>query len=295
MSLRRFGEMVVVGARAFSDDGVSVAKSNIMRNALNYSKSFDTPIICHCEDKVLSYRGHMNEGVVSTRLGIRGIPTIAEEIVTARDILMAEYTGARIHIAHVSTAGCVRMIRDAKKRGVRLTAETCPHYFTLTDADIGMYDTNKKMNPPLRTDRDRAAVIEGLADGTIDVIASDHAPHVSEEKEVEFDAAAFGVVGLETSLAVVLTYLVDKGILMPADVVEKMSLNPNRILHLPGGTLSVGAPADVTVIDPATSWKVESRHFFSKSRNTAFEGFPLKGFARKTILGGRIVFEKDEG
>jgi dihydroorotase len=290
--LAPFGEMVAVGACAFSDDGVSVAKSNIMRNALNYSKSFATPIICHCEDKVLSYRGHMNEGVVSTRLGIRGIPTIAEEIVTARDILMAEYTGARIHIAHVSTAGCVRMIRDAKKRGVQLTAETCPHYFTLVDADIGMYDTNKKMNPPLRTDRDRRAVIEGLADGTIDVIASDHAPHVSEEKDVEFDAAAFGVAGLETSLAVVLTYLIDNDILMPADVVEKMSLNPNRILNLPGGTLSVGAPADVTVIDPAASWKVESRHFFSKARNTAFEGFTLKGFARETILGGRIVFER---
>jgi dihydroorotase len=290
--LAPFGEMVAAGACAFSDDGVSVAKSNIMRNALNYSKSFDTPIICHCEDKVLSYRGHMNEGVVSTRLGIRGIPTIAEEIVTARDILMAEYTGARIHIAHVSTAGCVRMIRDAKKRGVRLTAETCPHYFTLIDADIGMYDTNKKMNPPLRTDRDRSAVMEGLADGTIDVIASDHAPHVSEEKDVEFDAAAFGVIGLETSLAAVLSRLVDRDILMPADVVEKMSLNPNRILNLPGGTLSVGAAADVTIIDPFIPWKVESRHFFSKSRNTAFEGFSFKGLARGTILGGRVVFER---
>ena len=290
--LAPFGEMAAAGARAFSDDGVSVAKSNIMRNALNYSKAFDAPIICHCEDKVLSYRGHMNEGVVSTRLGIRGIPIIAEEIVTARDILMAEYTGARIHIAHVSTAGCVRMIRDAKKRGVRVTAETCPHYFTLIDADVGMYDTNKKMNPPLRTDSDRSAVIEGLADGTIDVIASDHAPHVSEEKDVEFDAAAFGVVGLETSLAAVLTCLVNKDILMPADVVEKMSLNPNRILSLPGGTLSVGAVADVTIIDPAASWKVDSRNFFSKSRNTAFEGFQFKGLARATILGGRLVFER---
>jgi dihydroorotase len=290
--LAPMGEMVRVGARAVSDDGRPVEKSNIMRNALNYSKSFDIPVICHCEDTGLSAKGHMNEGVVSTRMGVRGIPVVAEEIAVARDLLLAEYTGARVHIAHVSSAGSVRMVRDAKKRGVRVTAETCPHYFTLVDADIGMYDTNKKMNPPLRTAADRRAVIEGLCDGTLDVIASDHAPHVSEEKDVEFDAAAFGVAGLETSLGVSMTYLVDKNLLTPAALVEKMSLNPNRILGLGGGTLSAGAAADVTVIDPAAAWKVESRHFFSKALNTPFEGFPLKGYACATILDGRVVFER---
>jgi dihydroorotase len=292
--LAPMGEMIGAGAKAVSDDGVAVAKSSMMRNALNYSKSFDIPVICHCEDVAMSFKGHMNEGVVSTRMGIRGIPTIAEEIIVSRDLLLAEYTGARIHIAHVSTAGSVRMIRDAKSRGVRVTAETCPHYFTLIDADIGMkYDTNKKMNPPLRTDRDRKAIIEGLCDGTIDVIASDHAPHVSEEKDVEFDAAAFGVVGLETSLGVTLTYLVETNILVPSDIVEKMSVNPNKILNLPGGTLSVGKAADITIIDPKASWKVEPQNFFSKSRNTAFSGFDLKGYACCTMLEGRVVFERN--
>jgi dihydroorotase len=290
--LAPMGEMVRVGARAVSDDGRAVEKSNIMRNALNYSKSFDIPVICHCEDTGLSARGHMNEGVVSTRMGVRGIPVIAEEIGVARDLLLADYTGARIHIAHVSTAGAVRMIREAKKRGVRVTAETCPHYFSLVDADIGMYDTNKKMNPPLRTAADRRAVIEGLADGTLDVIASDHAPHVSEEKDVEFDAAAFGVAGLETSLAVTITYLVEKKLLTPGGLVEKMTLNPNRILGLPGGTLSAGAAADITLVDPDAAWKVEAKHFFSKARNTPFEGFTLKGLACCTILDGRVVFER---
>jgi dihydroorotase len=291
--LSPMGEMMRVGAKAVSDDGVSVAKSSIMRNALNYSKSFDIPVICHCEDVAMSHKGHMNEGVVSTHLGIRGIPTIAEEICVARDLLLAEYTGARIHIAHVSTAGSVRMVRDAKKRGVRVTAETCPHYFTLIDADVSTkYDTNKKMNPPLRTAIDRQAIIEGLCDGTIDVIASDHAPHVSEEKDVEFDAAAFGVIGLETSLGVTLTYLVATNLLKPSDIVEKMSLNPNKILNLQGGTLSVGKAADVTIIDPGAPWKVEPQHFFSKARNTAFNGFELKGYACCTILEGRVVFER---
>ncbi len=288
--LSPFGEMVRAGARAVSDDGKSVRKSNMMKNALNYSKSFRIPVISHSEDSDLSAGGHMNEGLVSTRLGLRGIPSIAEDIVVTRDIMLASYTGARIHIAHVSTAGSLRAIRDAKKLGVHVTCETCPHYFTLCDEDIGDYDTNRKMNPPLRTAADRAEIIAALADGTIDVIASDHAPHVSEEKDVEFDAASFGVIGLETSLAIALTYLVDKDILMPADLVEKMSLMPNRILGLDGGTLSLGKPADITIIDPKTKWKVASSFFYSKSRNTPFEGLELKGFAHATILGGAIVF-----
>lgn len=291
--LAPMGEMVKAGAKAFSDDGKSIEKSNIMRNALNYSKSFNVPIICHSEDSGLSQKGHMNEGVVSTRLGIRGIPCIAEEMTVARDLLLAEYTGARVHIAHVSTAGSVRLIRDAKSRGVKVTAETAPHYITLTDEDVGMYDTNKKMNPPLRTARDRDAIIAGLVDGTIDVIASDHAPHVPEEKDVEFDAASFGVIGLETSLAVVLTSLVKKNILTPSELVMKMSVNPNKILGIPGGSLSKGVAADITIIDPDSFWTVNSHHFFSKGRNTAFEGMVLQGFASCTILDGRIVFERN--
>ena len=291
--LAPIGEMVKAGACGVSDDGKSVARSNIMRNALNYTKSYNIPTICHCEDMALSQKGHMNEGIYSTRIGVRGIPTIAEEIVVARDLLLAEYTGARIHIAHVSTAGSVRLVRNAKARGVRVTAETCPHYIALIDEDVGMYDTNKKMNPPLRTERDRQAVIDGLVDGTIDVIASDHAPHVPEEKDVEFDAAAFGVIGLETSVGVVLTSLVNKGILTPLQMVERMSVAPNRILGLGGGSFANGAPADITVIDPAVAWTVDPSVFFSKSRNTAFSGMALTGLAVKTILNGTVVFNRE--
>jgi dihydroorotase len=288
--LSPFGEMVRAGARAVSDDGKSVRKSSVMKNALNYSKSFKIPVICHCEDADIASGGHMNEGLVSARLGMRGIPSVSEDIVVTRDIMLAGYTGARVHIAHVSTAGSLRVIREAKKNGVNITCETCPHYFTLCDEDVEGYNTNRKMNPPLRTKADREEIIAALADGTIDVIASDHAPHVSEEKDVEFDAAAFGVVGLETSLGVVITYLVDKDILVPSDLVERMSLLPNRILGLDGGTLSIGKPADITVIDPRAKWKVDSSLFYSKSRNTAFEGMELNGFARYTILGGAIVY-----
>ncbi|MCX7727136.1 MAG: amidohydrolase family protein [Chitinispirillaceae bacterium] len=197
-------------------------------------------------------------------------------------------------MAHVSTVGSVRLIRDAKERGVKVTAETCPHYLTLIDEDIGMYDTNKKMNPPLRTAKDRDAVIEGVVDGTIDVIASDHAPHLPEEKDVEFDAAAFGVIGLETSLGVVLTFMVAKGLLTPSQMVERMSVMPNRILNLDRGNFSVGNSADITIIDPYTKWKVDPEKFYSKSRNTAFEGLELQGYAVMTILEGRIAFVKDE-
>jgi dihydroorotase len=287
------GEMVKTGAVAVSDDGKPVAKANVMRNALNYSKSFGIPVICHSEEPALSAKGHMNEGLVSTRLGVRGIPVVAETIAISRDILLAEYTGARVHIAHISTAGGTRLVREANSRGVNVTAETCPHYFTLTDEDIGLYDTNKKMNPPLRTAADREAVIAGLADGTIDAIASDHAPHVPEEKDVEFDNAAFGVIGLETSLGAVLTILVNKGILTPAQMVERMSAAPNRILGLPGGTLKPGAPADITVIDPSIKWTVTPGEFFSKSRNSAFIGTELQGAAAATIMGGKVTFRRE--
>jgi dihydroorotase len=290
--LSPFGEMVRAGARAVSDDGRSVRMANIMKNALNYSKSFRIPVICHCEDTDLTRGGHMNEGAMSTLLGVWGMPSIAEEVIVARDIMLASYTGARVHIAHVSTAGSVRLVRDAKKLGVLVTCETCPHYIALTDDDLMTYDTNRKMNPPLRTQADREAILLGLADGTIDVIASDHAPHVSEDKDVEFDAAAFGVVGLETSLAVIMTYLIEKEILLPSELVEKMSLFPNRILGLAGGTLSKGSVANITIIDPSARWTVDPRNFYSKGRNTPFEGFNLRGCARYTILSGNIVYER---
>jgi dihydroorotase len=291
--LAPFGEMVSAGAKAFSDDGKSVKNSYMMRNAFNYSKSFQVPLICHCEDHGLTENCHMNESAMSTKLGIRGIPSIAEEIIVARDIMIAEYTGARVHIAHVTTAGAVRIIREAKARGVNVTCETCPHYFVLTDEDLATYDTNRKMNPPLRTPSDRAEIIAGLADGTIDVIASDHAPHCAEEKDVEFAAAAFGVVGLETSLSVALTYLGTAGKLTPADIVQRMSVAPNRILGLGGGTLAVSSPADITIIDPFLKWTVDASRFYSKGRNTAFEGLELTGAARFTIVGGRVVFQRD--
>ncbi|MFP4417088.1 MAG: dihydroorotase [Chitinivibrionales bacterium] len=290
--LSPFGEMIRAGARGVSDDGKSVRDTSLMRHAFNYSKSFSIPVICHCEDRDLVGDGHMNESAVSTRLGIRGIPNIAEEIVVARDIMIAEYTGAKIHVAHVSTAGSVRIVREAKKRGVEVTCETCPHYFVFTDEDIAGYDTCKKMNPPLRSAADRQAIIEGLADGTIDVIASDHAPHCAEEKDVEFEAAAFGVVGLETSLGAVISYLVKKDILSPRQMVEKMSLIPNKILGVSGGSLSLDTNADITIIDPEQSWKVQPNQFYSKSRNSAFNGMTLTGYAHMTILNGRVVFNR---
>ena len=290
--LSPFAEMVRAGARAFSDDGKSVYRSSMMRNALTYSKSFNVPIVCHCEDPDLSAGGHMNESNVSTRLGLRGIPSIAEEVIVARDIMLAEYLGARVHICHVSTAGSVQLIRWAKKRGAQVTCETCPHYFVFIDEDCSTYNTNMKMNPPLRTAKDREAVINGLADGTIDIIVSDHAPHCTEEKDVEFDNAAFGVIGMETILGAAITYLVNKNVISPTDLINKMSVIPNRIFGLSGGSLSAGSVADVTIIDPKTKWKVDPSYFYSKARNCIFQGIELTGFARWTILEGKIVYER---
>jgi len=292
--LSPFGEMVRVGAKGFSDDGVSVSNAMIMRNAFNYSKAFNIPLMCHSEDADLAGNGHMNEGEISTQLGLRGIPAVSEDIMVSRDLLLAEYTNARVHICHVSSAGSVRIIAAAKKRGVKVTCETAPHYIALTENDLLTYDTHKKMNPPLRTEKDRQTILEGLKDGTIDAIATDHAPHVPEDKDVEFDAAAFGVIGLETTLGVAITHLIKKGILSPSELIKKMSLIPGKILNLDGGTLTVGKAADITIIDPEKSWKVEPQFFFSKGRNCAFENEILTGQARYTILRGTIVFERNE-
>ena len=285
--LAEMGELHEAGCKGISDDGKPVMRAAVMRRAMEYSTIFDIAVISHCEDASLAAKGVMNEGFVSTELGLRGIPNAAEDVMTARDIELAELTGARLHICHVSTAGSVRMIREAKQRGVKVTAETCPHYFSLTDEAVRGYHTMAKMNPPLRTADDVAAIRQGLKDGTLDVIATDHAPHALDEKSVEFDAAPFGIVGLETSVGLSFK-LVQEGILSMADLIARMSTTPARIIKSGGGMLSVGAVADITIIDPDLDWTVNASQFLSKSKNTPFDGWKLKGKAVRTIVEGRI-------
>lgn len=285
--LAEMGELHAAGCVAISDDGKPVMNASIMRRAMEYSRIFDMLIISHCEDSTLSFKGVMNDGIVSTELGLRGIPRAAEDVMTARDISLAELTGGRLHIAHVSTAGSVRLIRDAKSRGVKVTAETCPHYFSLTEEAVRGYNTLAKMNPPLRTVDDVAAVKQGLKDGTIDVIATDHAPHAMDEKSGEFDYAPFGIVGLETALGLALK-LVQEGAFSLAEAIRKFSVNPALILKLDKGTLSLGADADMTMIDSNVDWTVDASQFKSKSKNTPFDGWKLRGKAVRTIVGGRI-------
>ena len=289
--LAEFGDLKDAGAVAFSDDGRPVENSGLMRKAMEYAASFNMPVISHCEDLGLAGDGVMNESFVSTELGLRGIPNIAEDIMISRDIAIAEYTRTAVHICHVSTAGAVRIIRDAKARGVRVTAETAPHYFTLTDEALREYDTNLKMNPPLRTAADVAAVREGLRDGTLDAIASDHAPQSTIEKDVEFEYASNGIVGLETSLGLSLK-LVEEGVLTLDQLIVKMSLNPAVVLRIPKGTLKPGSDADITVIDPGKEWTVDVSAFRSKSRNSPFNGWQMKGKAVMTIVGGVIKYEE---
>jgi dihydroorotase len=284
-----FADLRDAGAVAFSDDGKSVMNSGLMRRALEYAHALGMPVISHCEDTDLAAGGAANEGVVATRLGLRGIPNIAEDLMVGRDLAIAEYTGTAVHIAHVSTAGAVDLVRGAKRRGVKVTAEATPHHFTLTDEALADYDTNAKVNPPLRTMADVNAVKEGLKDGTLDAIASDHGPHSTLEKDVEFDYAANGMIGLETSLALSL-HLVEEGLLTLNQLVAKMSTNPARILKIPKGTLKVGADADVTVIDPDEEWIVDTRTFQSLSKNTPFNGWRLRGRALFTIVGGDIKY-----
>ena len=289
--LAEMGMMYEAGCVAFSDDGMPVMNSLLMRRALEYSKRFGVPIISHAEDINLSAGGVMNEGMVSLSLGLRGIPAEAEVVMIKRDIELARLTGGRLHIAHVSTAEGVRAVRDAKKEGLPVTAETCPHYFTLTEDAVRGYKTRAKVNPPLRTDKDIEAIKEGLSDGTIDVIATDHAPHHRDEKICEFDRAAFGISGLETALSLGLT-LVREGVLSLSGLVEKMSLNPARISDIRKGTLKAGEDADITIIDLNKKWKVEPERFASKGKNTPFEGFILEGLPVITICKGKI-YERD--
>ena len=287
-NLSEYGELKAAGCVAVSDDGRPVMDALLMRRALEYARTFDLLVISHAEDLELRGDGVMHEGRVSVRLGLKGIPAAAEEVMVYRDIRLARLAKARLHIAHVSTAGSVAIIREAKLAGFDITAETAPHYFALTDEAVLGFDTNAKVNPPLRSEWDRQAIMEGLADGTIDAIACDHAPHSVMEKDVEFAAAAFGLIGLETSLGVSLR-LVHEGVLTMSQLIAKMSANPARILRVPGGTLAPGSPADLTLIDPHREWTVDATQFASKSRNCPFQGWNLKGQAVMTILGGKII------
>ncbi|MBM4146302.1 MAG: dihydroorotase [Nitrospira sp.] len=285
--LAEIGTMKKEGCIAFSDDGHPVMNSLIMRRALEYSKAFGVPIISHCEDLTLSEDGVMNEGLLSVTLGLKGIPAEAEQIMIFRDILLAELTGGRLHIAHVSTEGSVNLIRNAKKRGVQVTAETCPHYFSITEEAVSGYNTNAKVNPPLRTKRDIEAIKEGLRDGTLDVIATDHAPHHRDEKMREFDMAPFGISGLENAVSLSLR-LVREGILTMDQLVEKMTINPAEILQINKGNLKVGSDADLVIIDTDKEFAVRSDQFVSKGKNTPFEGWMTEGTPVLTVCKGKI-------
>lgn len=290
--LSEIGDLIKMGAVAITDDGRYVQDPNIMRRALEYSRMFDVPVMQHAEDQFLVAGGVMNESFESSRLGLRGSPAVAEEVAVLRDIALCRVTGARLHIQHITTRRAVDAVRQAKKDGVRVTCEACPHHFVLTDEEIGKeYNTYLRVNPPLRSRDDRDAVIEGLVDGTIDIIASDHAPHPEEDKDCEFDMAPAGMIGLETTVGLVKTFLIDKGYLDWADAIRKMTADPSRIFSLPGGTLAEGSPADITIIDPEKKWTVRADKFKSISKNSPFAGYKLSGQVVRTILGGRTVFE----
>ncbi len=291
--IAEIGELVHAGAVAISDDGHPVSDPRVMRRALEYSTHFDIPLIEHCETPELHPGGVMHEGYWSTVLGLRGIPAASEEISVRRNISLAEMTGAKLHIAHLSTQGSLEAVRDAKRRGLRVTCEATPHHLLLTDEAVKDYDTHTKMAPPLRSEEDRQALIDGLADGTIDAIATDHAPHHSDEKMVEFDHAPFGIVGLETAVPLCLDRLVGQKLISLARLIELLSTQPARLLGLSKGTLTVGADADITVLDLEGSSTVEPGKFRSKSRNTPFKGWELKGRAVKTIVGGKVVWSVD--
>lgn len=286
--LAEYGEMKAAGAVALTDDGLPVADSQLMRRAMEYATSHGLPVISHSEELSLSRNGSMNEGAVSTRLGLRGIPTAAESIMVYREIALAELTGARIHIAHVSCEASLALIRLAKQRGVKVTAETAPHYFALTDAAVNGYNTHAKMNPPLRSEVDRLAIRAALADGTLDAIATDHAPHSVLEKEVEFNYAANGIVGLETALPLALS-LVHDGVISAGRLVELMSCAPARILGVAGGGLAPGDPADITVVDPERRFVFSAADSRSKGRNTPFDGWQFRGKAVLTVMDGRVT------
>jgi dihydroorotase len=289
--LAEIGEMHRAGIVAVSDDGRPVMHAGLMRRALEYTRMFGLPVIAHEEDEHLADRGVMNEGATALRLGLRGTPAAAEEVMIARDVALVRLTGGRLHVAHVSTAGAVALIREAKAQGLAVTAEVTPHHLFLTEEAVEGYGTDAKMAPPLRTRADVEALRAALADGTIDAIATDHAPHHRDEKEVEFESAANGIVGLETALPLALR-LVAEGVADLPTIVARMTIGPARVLGLPAGTLAAGAAADVTLVDPARRWRVEARSFRSKGRNTPFEGWDVVGRTVAVLVGGRLVHEE---
>jgi len=292
--LTEFGELVGAGAVCVTDDGKPVMNAGLLRMALEYSRSFDLPVALHEEELTLSRGGAMNEGIIATRLGLTGIPNASEDVMIARDLVLAELTGARLHIQHVATRGGVELIRAAKAKGVRVTAEGSPHHFTLTDEAVEWYNTNAKMNPPLRSAADRGAVRAGVADGTLDVIATDHAPHHYDEKEQAFEDAPNGIVGLETAVGLAYTELVATGLMDLATMIERMSCAPARAMRLDErglGSLREGSQGDVTILDPHLEWTVDPAHFLSLSRNTPFGGRRLRCRAVRTIVGGRTAWE----
>ena len=291
--LAEIGSMVFAGAVAISDDGHPVENSALMRRAIEYSGMFDITVISHCEDLSLG-EGDMNEGFVATSLGLEGISRAAEEVMVSRDIIVAEAIGGRVHIAHISTKGSVELIREAKARGVKVTCETCPHYFSLTEEACIGFNTNAKMNPPLRTAEDVAAIKAGLADGTIDCIVTDHAPHHRDEKMCEFGDAKNGIIGLETSLGLAIKHLVKEGVLTMSELIEKMSVNPSKILGIARGTLKEGSAADVVIFDPDKKWTVDIKKLHSRSSNSPYDGFELYGKPEYVIVGGELVINQGE-
>jgi dihydroorotase len=290
-SLAEMGEMKDAGIIAVSDDGMPVMNADLMRRALEYARTFGLVVVQHAEDKNLAQGGVMNEGAASTRAGLRGQPPAAESVMVARDLELVAWTGARYHVAHISTAAAVRAVREAKKRGLPVTAEVTPHHLTLTDVACCTYDTSTKCAPPLRSEADRDAVREGLADGTIDCIATDHAPHATQDKQLEFDQAAFGMIGLETAFGLGLKLVDDELLTLPA-LIARLTIGAAKVFGLPGGTLKKGAPADVVVLDLDTAYHVDVDRFRSKSRNSPFRGWELRGSVTHTIVGGKVVHEE---
>ena len=292
-NLAAIGAMKAAGAVAVSEDGKSVVATNLMANAMMYAADFGLKCLCHCEDSALVDGGVVNEGYYSTLTGLKGSIRAAEDIIIAREICLAESLSLPVHICHVSTYSGVQLIREAKVRGVQVTAETCPHYFTLTDAAIADFDTNTKVNPPIRAEKDRLAIVEGLKDGTLDCIVTDHAPHHEDDKNVEYALAAFGISGLETSFALSYTQLVKGGVLTLSELADKMSANPAAILNLQGGRLEVGAPADLTIVDLNKAWTIDPKDFVSKGKNTPFAGREVYGRVKYTVVDGDIKYREE--
>jgi dihydroorotase len=292
LELAEIGKLVAGGAVAFTDDGSPVFNAEIMRRALEYTRMFDKAILVHAEILELTQGGVMNEGEVSLRLGLRGMPAVAEDIMIARDIMLAELTGGKVHILHVSTAGGVDLIRQGIRKGIRVSGEACPHHFILTDDELARFDSNYKMSPPLRTKRDVAAILDGLRDDSLAVLATDHAPHAPEKKAKELDQTPNGIIGLETFLPLCVTHLILPGVLTWPQMIAKMTVNPARVLGIPRGTLQVGVKADVTVIDPTEEWTIDVNQFETKSRNSPFHGCRVTGRAVATIVRGVVKMSR---